>query len=349
MMTFQLFFWCLFGFSCVAYGCVPTPAPPTPDTNLPTIPSVDPNSITLGGFSSGSSFSTQFHVAYSTIIKGVGLFCGFPELTSLQTNDAATGGESISVDQLVQDTLSLESQNGIDSTENLANSKIFIVHGTKDEVVDPEYAPKVVAYYKKFAVSSSQIVAKLNIEASHAVVSNRRGAACGEMNYPTFIENCQEDTVKEMFQHLYPNIVGPGNDGELSSTLKSFNQVEFFDNHGSSSMSETGYYYVPASCNDNGNSCYFHVFFHGCAMSADNIGTEFIENSGLLEMSEANNIVLLFPQIKKSNWFSNNPHGCWNQLGYMNDLHNGAYARKDAVQMKGIFKMLNRITGGALE
>ena len=45
------------------------------------------------------------------------------------------------------------------------------------------------------------------------------------------------------------------------------------------------------------HSCYFHVFFHGCAMSADNIGTEFIENSGLLEMSEANNIVLLFPQV----------------------------------------------------
>ena len=57
---------------------------------------------------------------------------------------------------------SLESQNGIDSTENLANSKIFIVHGTKDEVVDPEYAPKVVAYYKKFAVSSSQVSSKLN-------------------------------------------------------------------------------------------------------------------------------------------------------------------------------------------
>ena len=48
------------------------------------------------------------------------------------------------------------------------------------------------------------------------------------MNYPTFLENCQEDTVKEMFEHLYPNIVGPGNDGELTSTLKTFNQVCLF-------------------------------------------------------------------------------------------------------------------------
>ena len=32
-------------------------------------------------------------------------------------------------------------------------------------------------------------------------------------------------------------------------------------------------------------------------MSTDNIGTEFIENSGLLEMAEANQIVMLFPQV----------------------------------------------------
>ena len=44
-------------------------------------------------------------------------------------------------------------------------------------------------------------------------------------------------------------------------------------------------------------SCHLHVFFHGCAMSTDSIGTEFLENSGLLEMAEANQIVMLFPQV----------------------------------------------------
>ena len=32
-------------------------------------------------------------------------------------------------------------------------------------------------------------------------------------------------------------------------------------------------------------------------MSTDNIGTEFLENSGLLEMAEANQIVMPFPQV----------------------------------------------------
>ena len=52
------------------------------------------------------------------------------------------------------------------------------------------------------------------------------------MNYPTLIENCEEDTVYEMFDHLLPNIVGPGNDGELSSALKPFSQASkaFYSN-----------------------------------------------------------------------------------------------------------------------
>ena len=52
------------------------------------------------------------------------------------------------------------------------------------------------------------------------------------MNYPTLIENCEEDTVYEMFDYLLPNIVGPGNDGELSSALKPFSQASkaFYSN-----------------------------------------------------------------------------------------------------------------------
>ena len=41
------------------------------------------------------------------------------------------------------------------------------------------------------------------------------------------------------------------------------------------------------------------MYFHGCSLSADNIGTNFIVESGLLEMADANNIVLLLPQVLK--------------------------------------------------
>ena len=60
----------------------------------------------------------------------------------------------------------------------------------------------------------------------HGLYSNRRGTPCGQLNHQTSIQNCGEDTVYEMFDHLLPNIVGPGNDGEFSSSLKPFSQVK---------------------------------------------------------------------------------------------------------------------------
>ena len=37
--------------------------------------------------------------------------------------------------------------------------------------------------------------------------------------------------------------------------------------------------------------------------------------------------------------------GCWNWFGYLNDLDNLVYATKDAVQMKGAFRMIQRVAG----
>ena len=97
-------------------------------------------------------------------------------------------------------------------------------------------------------------------------------------------------------------------------------------------------------------------------MSSDNIGTAFIENSGLLEMADANKIVLIFPNVSilflniyknrnkhtylqiKTDWFMN-PHGCWNFKGYLGDLNDGKYATKDGIQMRVIRNMISRVLG----
>ena len=47
----------------------------------------------------------------------------------------------------------LEQANSIDSTENLANSKVFLVHGSEDTIVDPLFAKKFEAYYAGFNVN----------------------------------------------------------------------------------------------------------------------------------------------------------------------------------------------------
>ena len=72
-------------------------------------------------------------------------------------------------------------------------------------------------------------------------------------------------------------------------------QNQFFDAY--ASQAEIGYYYVPQKCFEESTKCLLHVYFHGCTMSAEVVGTEFITMSGLLEMADANNIVLILPQV----------------------------------------------------
>ena len=48
----------------------------------------------------------------------------------------------------------------------------------------------------------------------------------------------------------------------------------------------------------------------------------------------------IFQVIKKS--LGGNPYGCWNWFGYLSDLMGEKYAQKDAVQMLGVYKMIER-------
>ena len=80
-------------------------------------------------------------------------------------------------------------------------------------------------------------------------------------------------------------------------------------------------------------------------MSSDNIGTSFIQNSGLLEMADANKIVLIFPNVCVILIFYKKTHGCWNIYGYLGDLNGGKYATKDGLQMRVIKNMISKILG----
>jgi hypothetical protein len=46
------------------------------------------------------------------------------------------------------------------------------------------------------------------------------------------------------------------------------------------------------------------------------IGLEFVVNSGYLQIADANDIVVLFPQIGRSSANPKNTQGCWDTIGY---------------------------------
>ena len=48
-------------------------------------------------------------------------------------------------------------------------------------------------------------------------------------------------------------------------------------------------------------------------VSREKLGDEYAQNAGYLATAEANNIIVVFPQIKSNPY---NPYGCWDFYGY---------------------------------
>ena len=179
--------------------------------------------------------------------------------------------------------------------ENLKNSKIFVSHGLNDATVAPGFAQLTEKYFSRFLSDSSQIEMLTELPANHAVMTNGRGTQCGTANPPIFIEDCGFESIQAMFEHLYENMEPPKVFGGWTGKLLEFSQNDYFEKY--ASQDEIGYYYMPKNCELEGAKCLLHVYFHGCTMGASNVGLEFMTQSGLLEMADANDIVLILPQV----------------------------------------------------
>lgn len=73
-------------------------------------------------------------------------------------------------------------------------------------------------------------------------------------------------------------------------------------------MSEVGYVYIPPRCEDGKTLCKLHLALHGCEMSVANIGFDFVAKAGYNAWADANDMVILFPQVLTNTL---NPKGCW--------------------------------------
>ena len=51
-------------------------------------------------------------------------------------------------------------------------------------------------------------------------------------------------------------------------------------------------------------------------MGTSNLGMSYVKNAGYNELAEANNLVILYPQILLSDENPVNPNGCWDYWGY---------------------------------
>ena len=82
-----------------------------------------------------------------------------------------------------------------------------------------------------------------------------------------------------------------------------------------------------------------HVAIHGCLQAAESVGNHFYTDTGYNNWADNNNILVLYPQVNKSE-APYNPRGCWDWWGFTGKH----YAYKSSPQMKAIMAMVNRLT-----
>lgn len=308
---------------------------------------IDPEHVSVSGISSGGAMAAQMHVVYSSIFKrGVGIvagpayYCGEGNLVMALSNCVQPADGAPFRTAVAVDAAKAWSGKSIDDVGNLADSKVYIFSGTKDATIKPAVVAENQVFYSKFTAEKN-IVYKNDLPAGHAMIVDKGNAACDRSEEP-YINNCNFDLPGAMLGWIHGKLK-PRVESVQANLLK-FNQDEFRGTtRDSDAFDSTGWVYVPNACK-SGEECKLHVAFHGCGQGQSYVGEKYVRNAGYNEWAEANNIIVLYPQISASGRLgtpTQNPLGCWDWWGYSST----DYAVRDGVQVTTIKKMVDRVMG----
>jgi poly(3-hydroxybutyrate) depolymerase len=298
--------------------------------------SIDITQTSVSGFSSGAFFAVQFHVAFSSILKGAAIFAGGPYDCA---QDSATTAEttcltgSPDVPTLVAATKQNYAAGTIDNPANLANERVFLFGGADDSVVDPGIVDSLNTYYSSFMSASSIQYESRYPGTAHTMPTLNYGSSCDSVTTP-YVGKCSYDGAGNGLKQIYGTLAAPAT--TLSGKTLSFSQSAYASS--GEGLAATGYYYVPASC-ASGAKCKIHVSFHGCQQDATDVGDAYYDNAGYNAWADTNDIIVLYPQATTS---SGNDYGCWDFWGY--DGKN--YAEKAGTQLAAVRAMVDWLAGG---
>jgi poly(3-hydroxybutyrate) depolymerase len=319
----------IFSALCIATSGYATGA--TPMLNLQL------DNVTVSGLSSGGYMATQFHVAHSDWVSGSGVLAGGPywcaqgDITVALRQCVNTVDEPIDIKALNETAKRYEANGKIAPLTNLANDKVWLFHGTQDTRVVAEVSDSLHAMYSEWVTDDN--IKYVNDKAiAHVFPTVSSGSDCITSETP-FIGNCNYNAAGEMLKHLLPDIAEP--DDTLSGEVVSIDQQALAGGDAKTLASE-GFVYVPKRCAD-GKQCQAHISFHGCNQYADAVGDAYVTQTGLNEWADDNDMVVLYPQTKKSMFMPLNPQGCWDWWGYTSS----DYANREGAQIKAVKAMLH--------
>lgn len=307
---------------------------------------ITPSSVTVAGISSGGYMATQLQVAYSKAIFGTAVMAGGTYYCA-QNDEELWGtvcatGDGVPVSSLVSYTKKQATAGSIDPVSNLSGKPIYMFSGTLDTVNYQATMDDLYQYYQSFT-SVSNITYNNYTPAEHSWVTPDAITECSYLALP-YMNNCGIDP-EQTFLTMFYGQLNARNSGKLSGSFIQFNQNTFCPNShcAAISMDSTGWLFVPQNC-AQGQACRLVVALHGCSQNQETVGTTFVQNAGINEWADTNNIIVLYPQTINAD-IPYNPYGCWDWWGYTN----GNYALKSGPQMVAIMAEVNRLAGGALQ
>lgn len=288
---------------------------------------IDKSRVTTSGISAGAYMAHQLHIAYSDLFSGAGIVSGGPyncadnSLTTAMSRCMGNTDNPLPVADFAAEIRANAEAGKLANPDNLADDRVWLFHGTNDTTISAQVHDATAALYAEF-IPSGQIQQVNDVPSEHIFPAKDHGNACNEM-LPPFVGDCDYDAAGILLQHLYPGLTAP--EDEVETTLLEVS----LPGTAEANLMETAYLFIPPACTGGDTSCALHLVLHGCAMSAEVLGTDFITQTGYLPWAEANDIVLAFPQVEKSLMAPLNPHGCWDWWGYTGD----DYATRSGKQM----------------
>lgn len=288
---------------------------------------IDPGRITVSGISAGAHMAHQLHISYSDLFSGAAILSGGPfgcaenSLMTAMSRCMDNTDKPLPIDQLLANIRQGEEQGKAADTANLADDRVWMFHGTKDSTISLQVHDATAEIYAAFLPEANTQRVD-DVPAGHLFPTRDSGHGCTEMVAP-FVGDCDFDAAGELLSWLYTDLQAPA--GETLSELRPVPLPGADD----ADLLEQAYLYIPQDCKGGSEACALHLVLHGCAQSAETVGTGFIEQSGYLPWAEANNIVVAFPQVAKSMLAPMNPHACWDWWGYTGD----DYLWRDGKQM----------------
>lgn len=304
---------------------------------------VDPAGVAVAGISSGAAMAVQLQVANSASFHGAALFAGDPyycNQDALATWKApCASGDGIPVAALSAYTDSMAASGLIDPTSNIAGKPIYMFSGTRDTLVKQAVMDQLQSYYLNYT-DSNNIVYNNTTAAQHAWITPDATADCKKFG-GYYMNNCGFDAEQTFLTMFYGKLAA--RNATPQGSYVQFDQNAFCSgNCAAISMDSTAWLYVPDNC--AAQTCKLVVALHGCGQGQASIGNTFVQQAGINEWADNNNILVLYPQAIASAAQPRNPEGCWDWWGYTGS----DYALKSAPQMSAIMAMVNRLTAGQI-